>query len=352
MSTTALASQEPELVAKAPASAYGRRWRWLASTLLTVAVTLTGLLLVTFMLGRVLPTDPVLKAVGDRAPQELYDRVYKEMGLDKPLPEQFVLFANEMLHGRFGKSTVTGNLVADDIARYFPATFELATLAILLGVLFGVPMGVLCARYAGRWPDHLARIRQSTARQAEALADLAGVQKPGLFQHPAGGGVVREMTRHQGAPLPALRRPDQGSIQRLRRITPPPIRPTDPVADLGGRILIFKQTDDADRTMVLMLDQEGRGAAGILSGDGQDEFLGIGAGIGVRHAQGHPRDVRVVGQVGQTADILRVRTAQRQTPRLQNGGGFDHAHRRRLRSCRPLWRARAARGGERKRGAW
>lgn len=158
MSTIALASQEPELVAKAPASAYGRRWRWLASTLLTVAVTLTGLLLVTFMLGRVLPTDPVLKAVGDRAPQELYDRVYKEMGLDKPLPEQFVLFANEMLHGRFGKSTVTGNLVADDIARYFPATFELATLAILLGVLFGVPMGVLCARYAGRWPDHLARI--------------------------------------------------------------------------------------------------------------------------------------------------------------------------------------------------
>ncbi|MGH8831487.1 MAG: ABC transporter permease [Polaromonas sp.] len=151
-------SPEPAVVARAPSSTLARRGRWLASTLLTVLVTLTGLLVVTFLLGRVLPTDPVLKIVGDRAPQELYDRVYREMGLDRPVAEQFMLFANDMLHGRFGKSAVTGNLVSEDIIRYFPATFELATLAILFGVLFGVPMGVLCARYAGHLPDHLARV--------------------------------------------------------------------------------------------------------------------------------------------------------------------------------------------------
>lgn len=151
----------PELVVPTPPSflsKLARRGRWLVSTLVTVLVTLFGLLVVTFALGRILPSDPVLKVVGDRAPQELYDRVYREMGLDKPIPEQFVLFTGEMLHGRFGKSLVTGNPIAEDITRYFPATFELATLAIIIGILLGVPLGVLCVRYAGRLPDHLLRV--------------------------------------------------------------------------------------------------------------------------------------------------------------------------------------------------
>jgi peptide/nickel transport system permease protein len=155
---TEQAGEEVAVAVDRPPSRFGRRGRWLASTLLTVLVTLSGLLVVTFLLGRVLPTDPVLKIVGDRAPQELYDQVYRELGLDRPLPEQFVIFANDMVHGHFGKSLVTGNLVSEDIVRYFPATFELATLAILMGVLFGVPLGVLCARYAGRLPDHLIRV--------------------------------------------------------------------------------------------------------------------------------------------------------------------------------------------------
>jgi peptide/nickel transport system permease protein len=135
-----------------------RRLRWLASTLLTVAITLSGLLLVTFLLGRVLPTDPVLRIVGDRASQELYDSVYHEMGLHLPLWEQFLRFMGSMLRGDFGKSLVTGNPISEDILRYFPATFELATVAIILGIAAGIPLGVLCARYAGRVPDHLARV--------------------------------------------------------------------------------------------------------------------------------------------------------------------------------------------------
>jgi peptide/nickel transport system permease protein len=139
-------------------STLARRGRWLGSTLVTVLVTLFGLLVVTFALGRVLPSDPVLKVVGDRAPQELYDKVYREMGLDKPITEQFAMFTSEMLQGRFGKSLVTGNPIAEDITRYFPATFELATLAMAIGVLAGVPLGVMCVRYAGRLPDHLLRV--------------------------------------------------------------------------------------------------------------------------------------------------------------------------------------------------
>lgn len=139
-------------------AAWRRRARWLASTLLTVGITLAGLLLVTFMLSRVLPTDPVLRVVGDRAPQELYDRVYREMGLHRPVMEQFAVFVGDMARGNFGKSLVTGNPIAEDILRYFPATFELATFAIAIGVLAGIPLGVLCARHAGRLPDHLARV--------------------------------------------------------------------------------------------------------------------------------------------------------------------------------------------------
>lgn len=132
--------------------------RWLGATLATVVITLGGLLLVTFLLGRVLPTDPVLRIVGDRATQELYDQVYRELGLNLPLGEQFWVFVKNALQGNFGTSLVTGNPIAADVARYFPATFELASVAIVLGVLFGIPLGVICAQYAGRWPDHLGRV--------------------------------------------------------------------------------------------------------------------------------------------------------------------------------------------------
>lgn len=150
---------EPPQAAAGPGPAlWRRRARWLARLLLTALVTLAGLLLLTFVLGRVLPADPVLRIVGDRAPQELYDRVYREMRLDRPLAQQFALFAGDMLRGDFGHSLVTGNAIGEDILRHFPATFELATLAIVIGVLAGIPLGVLCARHAGRLPDHLARV--------------------------------------------------------------------------------------------------------------------------------------------------------------------------------------------------
>jgi len=142
-----------------PVPRLGAAWlRWLGKTVLTVCVTLTGLLLVTFILGRVLPADPVLRIVGDRASQELYDQVRLALRLDLPVLEQFFLYAGDMLRGNFGQSLVTGNDIAQDIIRYFPATFELATVAILLGVLLGVPLGALCAQYANRLPDTLGRV--------------------------------------------------------------------------------------------------------------------------------------------------------------------------------------------------
>ncbi len=100
--------------------------------------------------------------MGDRAPQELYDRVYREMGLDKPITEQFFMFPREMLQGRFGKSLVTGNPIAEDIyLSWHRQHSNSPTLAMVIGVVLGIPLRVLCVRYAGRLPDSLLRVVMS-----------------------------------------------------------------------------------------------------------------------------------------------------------------------------------------------
>lgn len=126
--------------------------------LATVAFTFLGLLLVTFLIGRVVPIDPVLAAVGDRAPPDVYERVRIELGLHLPLWQQFLNYVGDVLQGDFGRSVLTANPVLADIRRVFPATLELATLATLIGVAFGVPMGVIAATHQGRLLDHVIRV--------------------------------------------------------------------------------------------------------------------------------------------------------------------------------------------------
>ena len=126
--------------------------------LLQVALTLLGLLAVTFFIGRVVPIDPVLAVVGDQAPKDVYEAVKRELGLDQSLWVQFGIYVQKMAVGDFGQSLVTNRPVIQDIARVFPATLELATLATLVGVLVGVPMGVAGAVWQNRWPDQIVRV--------------------------------------------------------------------------------------------------------------------------------------------------------------------------------------------------
>ena len=121
-------------------------------------LTFLGLLLITFLIGRVVPVDPVLSAVGDRASHDTYEQARRELGLHLPLWEQFVNYVLQVLRGELGKSVLTANTVVDDIKRVFPATLELATTATVFGVAFGVPMGVVAAVNQGRWPDQLVRL--------------------------------------------------------------------------------------------------------------------------------------------------------------------------------------------------
>ncbi len=124
----------------------------------TVAVTMLGLLFVTFVIGRVMPVDPVLSIVGERASKEVYDAAYRALGLDQPIVVQFFYYLRDVVQGDFGQSLRTGFPVSDDIRRVFPATMELATLGTLLGVVLGVPLGVIAAVRRGSWIDQIARV--------------------------------------------------------------------------------------------------------------------------------------------------------------------------------------------------
>ncbi|PZO76172.1 MAG: peptide ABC transporter permease [Mesorhizobium amorphae] len=140
----------------------GRSWATvlsaLSSQVLTLLATFLGLLLVTFLIGRVMPLDPVTAALGPDISQEAYQSARLAMGLDDPLWQQFLAYLGSVLHLDFGTSFFTRQPVLEDIARVFPATLELATAGIVVGVAIGVPLGILAALNRGTWIDGLVRV--------------------------------------------------------------------------------------------------------------------------------------------------------------------------------------------------
>lgn len=126
--------------------------------LASIATTLFLLILLTFVIGRLMPIDPVLAVVGPDADRATYLKVREELGLDLPVIQQFWIFFSNMLHGDFGKTLLTGRPVMQDIVRVLPATIELATVTILLGAIIGVPLGVYAAVNRGKLTDQIIRV--------------------------------------------------------------------------------------------------------------------------------------------------------------------------------------------------
>jgi len=126
--------------------------------LFTLAVTLLGLLLVTFIIGRVVPIDPVLSIVGERATEAQMQAIRDKLGLDLPMWQQFFIYVGDAVRGDLGTSIRSGESISSEIARYFPATLELATLGTIFGTLVGVPAGVLAATRPGSIADQIVRV--------------------------------------------------------------------------------------------------------------------------------------------------------------------------------------------------
>jgi peptide/nickel transport system permease protein len=147
-----------EVEVSPPLAALRRRGRRFGGFLLSVLLTLLGLTAVTFVIGRLVPIDPVLAVLGDRATPEVYEKARLAMGLDKSITTQYAIYLGSLIRGDLGTSTMTSLPVRDDLLRVFPATVELATMGILIGLALGVPLGVGAAVWHGRPFDHIARI--------------------------------------------------------------------------------------------------------------------------------------------------------------------------------------------------
>ena len=146
-------------MASSPTSSrFGLFARQTGNTLVTLLVTFIGLLAVTFVISRVVPIDPVTSILGERATAQQIEDTRAKLGLDEPMWYQFAIYIGNTLQGDLGTSIRTREPVAEAVARVFPATLELATLATIIGVIVGVPAGVMAATKPGSLLDQTVRL--------------------------------------------------------------------------------------------------------------------------------------------------------------------------------------------------
>jgi ABC-type dipeptide/oligopeptide/nickel transport system permease component len=144
--------------------------RVVLTRLLSALPNLLGVVVITFILTRALPGDPAAYFAGAAATQEAIAQVRSQLGLDKPLLEQFFLYLAGLARGDMGLSLTTGQPVAQELLARLPASLEMVFLALLLACAIALPLGVLAATRPGSWIDQLCR-----------LVTTAGVSLPTFF---------------------------------------------------------------------------------------------------------------------------------------------------------------------------
>ncbi len=137
--------------------------------LMTIPVLL-GVTILTFLMSRVVPGDPARLAAGPQASQEMVAQIRSEYGLDDALPIQYWHYLAGLFRGDWGDSLLTRHAVIDDLGSYWPATFELVLVSMLIAIAVGLPLGILAAVRADRFAD-----------QASRLVSLLGVSVPAFW---------------------------------------------------------------------------------------------------------------------------------------------------------------------------
>ncbi len=133
-------------------------------------LVILGVMLIVFLVSRVVPGDPARLYLGPRAKPERLEEVREELGLNDPLPVQFVRYVASTLQGDLGYSFRTKRPIVEDLKVRLPATMELVITATLLALVIGVGVGVMGASRRGRWFDQSSRI-----------ATIAGVSVPAFW---------------------------------------------------------------------------------------------------------------------------------------------------------------------------
>ncbi|MDF0597390.1 ABC transporter permease [Psychromarinibacter halotolerans] len=121
-------------------------------------IAFIGVSIVIFGIARILPGDPARIALGPSASDEQVAALRAERHLDASIPEQYLRYVVDVLHGDFGQSLYTNRPVLQDIVDFLPRTLELAIFAAIAMILIGLPLGILGAHFRRRWPDHATRI--------------------------------------------------------------------------------------------------------------------------------------------------------------------------------------------------
>jgi peptide/nickel transport system permease protein len=133
-------------------------YKFILKRLMLGVIVLFGVIFITFLLARVVPSNPAAKWAGPRATPEQIARATLELGLDKPLHVQFGKYLADLGRGNLGYSLRTRNPILQDLKEHLPATIELVFLSTLAAVFVGIPLGVISARRKDQWIDHVSRL--------------------------------------------------------------------------------------------------------------------------------------------------------------------------------------------------
>lgn len=143
--------------------------KYISKRLLVFVPLFIGVIFLTFVLIRLLPGDPARVMAGAFAYEETIASLTKQMGLDKPILEQFVIYIQNVFKGDLGRSIFTSSDVLDDLLKRFPATFELITLSIIFALIVGISLAVFSAM---RPKGYAAKISNVYGMLAGSFADF------------------------------------------------------------------------------------------------------------------------------------------------------------------------------------
>ena len=132
-------------------------FKYIVKRILSSLLVLLGVVTITFFIARVIPSSPETKWAGQRATPEQLAAARIELGLDKSLPEQYVIYLNDLIHGDLGNSLNSHQPVSTELKRYVPATLELVLVAFVLAVAMGIPLGIYSAKKKDKMLDHCSR---------------------------------------------------------------------------------------------------------------------------------------------------------------------------------------------------
>ncbi len=135
-----------------------RRLEFILRRLLTSIFVLIGVSIIIFIVARVIPSNAAAMYIGPKARPDDIARVTIQLGLDKPLPVQYLVYMGELLHGDLGTSIGTKRPVLLELTSRLPATLELLFTGMAMAIIIGVPLGVLSARSQGKPIDILVRV--------------------------------------------------------------------------------------------------------------------------------------------------------------------------------------------------